>query len=625
MPTSVDTRLPLSFPPPPEQGEASTPATRPLSRPNSFERGRVTSMGRELRRCVSSLPPRSSLPDRLPYPPEATATASAPTLHVGRPALDPDRALAMIGTAASFSGMVEMKQGRLTSRQPVLDALLRLAGRELAGVTLAGPTSLTFTLDPRARDVHDVLQLICTVDKVEGVPGDRTPLLADGEQAIEGNVLIPLLQAVIMKGRDALGAAAGVQVNGAHWNLRDYLASCKPSVASDDDALAGIFEAKFEADPDLRARLCAASALQIATKKNFALGGLMGSLAVSSGLGTAWELGLAPAIKSLGQKLLEQAGMPSPTRALLTAAMGTGVDSIPPVVIESMDTLCVLAILKTMKGDDDWTLKSLVPNALKAGAISSALSIPNNLMQYLSTGSRTADLAVGALTTEAAIFGAASGVPMEIQENKDNMHAALVQSHRDGLFAPVPQDTDPRQYVAEMAQRALDVDPSTSLAQKSMAVAATVGMLPLILGDKALNLVPESVLRIVRSTVFNPIEAIALNALVLGARAKLPGVFTSDHDKHAGLIQRILQRAGDTPDGDRPIQARELDQIFNPPQEVLGRTGTAISSAINAMVSAPAKGAQWLAMKIGVTSDNRSQEQRLPYESLHQPDGAEAV
>ncbi|HET7868291.1 MAG TPA: type III effector protein, partial [Burkholderiaceae bacterium] len=364
----------------------------------------------------------------------------------------------------------------------------------------------------------------------------------------------------------------------------------------------------------------------IATKKSFALGGLMGSLAVSSGLGTAWELGLAPAIKSLGQKLLEQAGMPSPTRALLTAAMGTGVDSIPPVVIESMDTLCVLAILKTMKGDDDWTLKSLVPNALKAGAISSALSIPNNLMQYLSTGSGTADLAVGALTTEAAIFGAASGVPMEIQESKDAMHAALVQSHRDGLFAPVPQDADPRQYVAEMAQRALDVDPSTSLAQKSMAVAATVGMVPLLLGDKALNLVPESVLRIVRSTVFNPIEAIALNALVLSARAKLPGIFTSDHDKHASLVQRILQRAGDAPDGGQaPIQPRELDRIFNPPQEVLGRAGTAISATINAMVSAPAKGAQWLATKIGATADNRSQEQPLPYESLHQPDGAEAV
>ncbi|HET7868012.1 MAG TPA: hypothetical protein VFL86_26700, partial [Burkholderiaceae bacterium] len=229
MPTSVNPRLPLSFPTPPEQAGAGTPATRPLDRPNSFDHGRVTSMGKELRRSASSLPPRSSLPDLPASPPASTA----PALPRGRSAHNADHALTMIGSAASFSGMVEMKQGQLTSRQPVVAALLRLAGPELAGLTLDGPTSLTVTLDPRARDVHDELQSICTVDKVAVVADDRTPLLADDEEAVEGNVLIPLLQAVIMKGRDALGAAADVQVNGAHWHLRDYLASCRPSITSD--------------------------------------------------------------------------------------------------------------------------------------------------------------------------------------------------------------------------------------------------------------------------------------------------------------------------------------------------------------------------------------------------------
>jgi len=573
-------------------------------------------MGKELRRSASALPPRTDL------------TASAPS--AGAPGAagrhHPADAFDLIGKAGSFSGTVEMKQGRLTSRQPVIDALLQHASAELAGVRLEGPASLSLTLDPGARWKYEVLQKYCAVEKVDVLADERATLPAQDKEPINGNVLIPLLQAVIMDGRRALGGNATIEIRDLPLHLHDYLATLQPSVASESAALAQPIQAKIAADTDLRAKLAAASLLQIATRKSFALGGLMGSLAVSSGLGTAWELGAAPAIKELGKKLLAKAGLPSPTRALLTAVMGPGVDSIPPMVIESMDTLCVLSILKTMKGDQDWSLKSLLPKALKAGAISSALSIPNNLMQYASTGSPAADLAIGTLTTEAAIFGAASGVPMEIKENKDHMHAALVQRHGDGLFAPLPEGVDPRQHVAEMAQRALDLGPDTSLAPKSMAVAATVGMVPLLLSDKALNLVSENVLRIVRSTVFNPIEALALNALVLSARAKLPGIFTSDQDKHTAITRLILQRAADGPGGgERPILARELDRIFNPPQEILGRAGTAISSAISAVVGAPAKGAHLLAAAVGLKRDDPDLEQRLPYEEIRNHGAAKAV
>jgi hypothetical protein len=197
-----------------------------------------------------------------------------------------------------------------------------------------------------------------------------------------------------------------------------------------------------------------------------------------------------------------------------------------------------------------------------------------------------------------------------------------VQSHNNGLFAPPAKGVEPYQHVAQMTQRALDIEPSASLAQKSMAVAATVGMVPLLLSDKALNLVPEYALRIVRSTAFNPIEAIALNALVLGARIKMPGIFTSDHDKHADNIRLVLQKAAAGPSGgEQPIQPKELDRIFNPPQEVLGRTGAFIAQGINTAMS----GAQSLAAKVGLAKPSEALDPRMDYESMRQPRTATSV
>lgn len=628
MPSPVHSHRNSPHPPTPnspEQDRAPARASAAMGRPSSFKQGPATSTGKELRRSVSEVHPRP----RAGGPTAAAASFGRPN---GSVVINPASALgpghhtaearAQIGTASSFSGEVEMKYGRHTSPQPVVNALLSYARNELAGLKLDGTASLTLTLDPGARPMYEALHEHCAVEEVDIVANERSALLADRKAAIDGNVLIPLLQQVLMKGRAAFGENAHINVNGRSLQVHDHLATLYPSVVSNQEALAEPISQKIAADPDLRAKLAAAALLQIATKKNFTPGGLLGSLTVSSGLGSVWELLAAPAVKASLDTLLKQTGLPSPSQALLTSLMGAGVDSVPPVVIESLDTLFVLSILKTMKGDKDWTFKGLIPNALKAGAISSALSVPNNLMQYFSTGSKSADFAINTVTTEAAIFGAASGVPMEIQENSDNLRAAQVQSHNDGLFAPPAEGTEPHRHVAQMTQRALDIEPSASLAQKSMAVAATVGMVPLLLSDKALNLVPESVLRIVRSTAFNPIEAIALNALVLGARVRLPGIFTSDHDKHADLTRLVLQKAATGPGGgEHPIQDKELDGIFNPPQEVLGRTGAFIAQGINTAM----RGAQSLAAKVGLTTPSEALDPRMDYESMRQPRTATAV
>lgn len=65
--------------------------------------------------------------------------------------------------------------------------------------------------------------------------------------------------------------------------------------------------------------------------------------------------------------------------------------------------MCVLAIIKGMKGED-WSMRDLLPKAMKAGAISSVVSFPNNVLQYAGFKSGLGDLAANTTTTEAAIL-----------------------------------------------------------------------------------------------------------------------------------------------------------------------------------------------------------------------------
>jgi len=218
MPSSVSPTIhtPLLMPSSPgEQSQAPARANRPLGQAHSLNHSRTTSMGKELRRSASALPPRTDL------------TASAPS--AGAPGAagrhHPADAFDLIGKAGSFSGTVEMKQGRLTSRQPVIDALLQHASAELAGVRLEGPASLSLTLDPGARWKYEVLQKYCAVEKVDVLADERATLPAQDKEPINGNVLIPLLQAVIiLKSILILGINLGVDILYAYVDPRIRLA-----------------------------------------------------------------------------------------------------------------------------------------------------------------------------------------------------------------------------------------------------------------------------------------------------------------------------------------------------------------------------------------------------------------
>ncbi|CAE6867519.1 hypothetical protein R69746_08192 [Paraburkholderia aspalathi] len=271
-----------------------------------------------------------------------------------------------------------------------------------------------------------------------------------------------------------------------------------------------------------------------------------------------------------------------------------------------------------MKGEHDWSVKSLLPKAPTAGAISAAGSFPNNILQYKSTGNRGVDTAAGILTTEAAILSAASGIPLEVTESRDNTRAAIVQKMADGLFALPPLGTDEQfdannraaqieGHVNTMASQAIALSPGDGIGQKSMAFAAIVGLIPLLLSNKVTNLVGEPVLRIMRSTVFNPIEAIALNFLVLSSRINIPNVMRSDYQKHAHAVARLFAEASAQ---SRPLKPGDLQRILDPNREALRHLGNGIVTGMSGLFDLlPALGRS-------AGFGEATLAQRIPYERL---------
>ncbi|WP_122386028.1 type III secretion system effector HopD1 [Pseudomonas savastanoi] len=505
-------------------------------------------------------------------------------------------------------GSVRRDSGSLVSDNPVVQALLSFVQADQAfppqAASIAG-----VQLEMRSRrDIEQALEELkgaFTVEKAQLMSGGSSSERVDED--VNADIHIPLLLKAIERGAGAFGPGALIEIaDGGQISAKAFLASCAPTITSNDDVLSEFINQKLKGDDDLQVRLGAQELLHVATKKEFQLGGLAGSIGVSSILGSAWELGASELLKNaiFGKNF-------SPSQYALQLA---GIDSVPPFIIEAMDSFCVLVIIKGMKGEL-WSMKDLLPKALKAGAISSAMSFPNNVLQYAGFKSRVADLAANSITTEAAIFGAASGIPPEVKESEELMRAGLFQSMKDGVMAHPGEGMDTKETIERMTRHALDIAPGESTAVKSMGLAAIVGMIPLIASSKATGLVSEQILRIFRNAVFNPIEAIALNALALGGRVNVPGLFDSDNAKHARVAQTILARASQHMEaGDRDISAEELHQMLAPRSEFLRHVGSAIVNGMNASFEAiPA-----LVRKLGYGEAPLAE--RIPYQDLAVPD-----
>ncbi|PPU99511.1 type III effector [Xanthomonas hyacinthi] len=505
------------------------------------------------------------------------------------------------------AGAVRRNAEGLLSDDPVVHALLAYvqADQEIpAEIASSDISSLELHAHPQLATAVDAFKRAFTVETADLV--SHADASGRATEQIDADIHIAMLLKAIEQGARAFGPNASIEVEGrGSLPVDQFLASHAPTINSNDDLLGKFVNDKVRNDRDLLTRLGAQSLLHAATKKEFQLLGLAGSIGVSSGLGSAWELGVSQLLKNamFGKGF-------SPSKYALQAA---GIDSAPPALIETLDTLCVLSIIKGMKGED-WSLRDLLPKAMKAGAISSALSFPNNLLQYTGFKSRPADLAANTVTSEAAIFGAASGIPPELKESEELMRAGLFQSMKDGVIARPAGEASAKHTIEQMARHALDIAPGESTAVKSMGLAAIVGMMPLIASDKATGLASEQLLRIVRSAVFNPIEAIALNAIALGGRIKVPGLFDSDNAKHARVVQTILVRASQQMDaGNRTISAEELHRQLAPRSEFLRHMGAAIVKGMNLSMDA----IPMLARKLGY--GKAPLDARIPYQDLHAP------
>ncbi|WP_197339051.1 type III effector protein [Ralstonia solanacearum] len=572
----------------------------------------------------SSQAASASLPVSYPEPPELASLSASSEAGETPEALG----------AVTISGRLHInKAGELTSNNETIRNLLRYLGDDaLRFADELNNMQVTIRPNPAAVAAYEALQLHCDVENALLRSDDKQsshqparnaqqePLLSPPpgsqlkKEKIEGNVLMPLLINVIEHGANAFDT--NDKMPDMDMTVHQFLATLAPLVdisnphtKVSDPELGMMLSSKLRTNTDAAAKLGAATLFQMATNKTFAVKELGMSLAVSSGLGTLWELGGSELIKN-ALKTLNL----SPTRYALAAA---GIDSVPPIVIETMDSAIVLSAVRSMNRATASFLQRVrdaLPAATVAGFKSALGAYANNLLQYIGTGSYPTDLALNTAATELAILSAASGIPGEVKENAANMKAAIVEQMRTGLLKAPPCEPHMsheeytkrvKAHVQKVAQRALDLSPGDGIAQKSLAFASLVGLIPLGLSDKVANLVPESVLRIVRSTIFNPIESIGMNTLVASSKINIPGVMTSDAKKHERITNRILQEAT----LGKPLQDGEVHKVFQQ-WDGLNRAGRAILEGMSITMDA-------LPNRVARMFTNETPlEQRIAYDSI---------
>ncbi|MHA6820877.1 type III effector protein [Ralstonia pseudosolanacearum] len=616
------------------ESDGSPPSTPKLTRVASPPQAlaNLPTMGSGKRPQVSAQPasPKAStsaaqpsLPISHPEPPHLTA-ASTPS--------EPAPSAGKLG-AVTVSGRLQLdKNGDLTSNNETIRTLIHYLGdiaKDFTGRTDLEGMEVKIRPHPDAAAAFKALKKHCKVKEVlvhADVPPrsqpskdpQQAPLLGTSpasslqpEEIETTSTLTPLLLSVIEHGRGGFGSSDQMRdLSGKNVPVHDFLAALAPQVSVNDPELNLRFSSRLHADTDASAKLGAATLLQMATNKTFAVKELGMSLAISSVLGTLWEMGGAELIKN-ALKTLNL----SPTRYALSAA---GIDSVPSSVIEIADSAVVLSAVKAMNHAAASFLQRLreaLPDATVAGIKSSVGAYANNLMQYMSTGSSRVDLALNTVTTEVAILSAASGIPSEVKGNQANLKAAILEHMREGLMATPQREphmsseqytAQVKEHVEKLTQRAVDMSPGNGIAQKSLAFASMVGLIPLLLSNKVTNLVPENILRIVRSTMFNPIEAIGMNVLVLTSKINIPGLMSSDAQKHKQVMNRILQEAA----LGKPMHDGEVHKLFHQWDGLTSAGRVVLEGMSLTMDALPSKVARM------IKNDPPPLSQRIAYDSI---------
>ena len=500
------------------------------------------------------------------------------------------------GSISYYTGTVEKNaHGRLEADEYLVNALLQCtqmptttSARVLGNIDLqGGEANLTFSIDPRIIQCHADFEALCVVsDATTKTHSTSTTTRALGGKPVP--ILIPTLLRVLTEGRSAFKPDAKMGIPGHETQHPvDYLAEMMPQISSNNPALKHGIDGVLADRPDYRARVAAAQLLLMASTKETAVGGWALSTALAAVTNTPWVVYALPAFT----RFLSSVNL-SPTRA---AASVAGLNMIPSTVIEIVDAAIGFVILNTLKKEDS-SFKEIAPKALLAGVVSGLTSFPYTMLQQsggIPDGSYPVlrDVANVALNVAAAVtqvMGAGISIPMEAQDGRQRLTAALTHSARDedGLMsvpAHLADDKQVKKYFDDLSAKSTHYNPSDGAAEAAAPMMVGAALLSVALDSQSIvthgaeRLVSEGGMKIIDILGFQPIESHTLHAVWLASKMNIPLVMTSDEKKYKLLLE-ALTHAETT---GVPFSRKDLDKID---PDLLRRLGSTISSVVMSVI-----------------------------------------
>ncbi|MGF6851282.1 hypothetical protein [Paraburkholderia sp. CI3] len=529
------------------------------------------------RQKTSTVPPGNSIAlNNLPANVAPAVETNAPSVT----GTDTTEKQPAITIPKGYKGEVTRSNDGLVSSSPVIRKLLAFAaksGCDLKAIDLNTGRSLGLEPPSQIIEGHKAFREACTVKTLHYKNGQSTEA--------DVNLSLTVLMRVLKEGKSAF--ADGATIPGRDGQLQhpyDFLRDLGTSVVSDNEPLKDAIENALKTDPDASAKLAATWLYKIETKKEFNKDGVyawFASLGAGAGFGTALEKVVLdlPKQKIFG-KDFDPMALPSATRAGLAFW-----DALPAVFVETLDATIVKKFLDKIDGGSWKPTMEDLKEGLQSGVIAGFAAMPFNTVEYFKTGSPVADQFIKLFANQLAIFGAGSIIPMNLKKNGDQMDAAIVESIGSEFMARVPAGQDPRKFIQDMRTETMKVSPGSSVSQKALAVTCLLGLIPFLAENLAHA--PKEVLDILQRTIFNPVEATAINSSILLAQYfGLGDLITTDGKKNEQLFELVLDKQKQ--DGEKAkITTHDLRAISEPPGELLARVGRLFQSGFAAAAAFP--------------------------------------
>jgi len=522
----------------------------------------------EQRRTANLTPLSSShvaIDSDLPAPPAIAATAAQ--RHYEQLVRDAHKE---IGPDSTFTGKVSVKDGRLTSNDRVINALLNMADLNPNDFSQLlnpkTPVSLSFTLHPEAARLYPQLNQALTVNTVPLKPSESTPLLAK-EEKIDTSLLAMHMLQLLQDGPRAAQALVQLEGAAAPIPIRQALAEMRTPLIRSEQAgdLAVRLEEKLFGDADRRVKMAACAMLQMDTLRKPDKVGVLLSMLFSATVGLGLK-GLTAATGWLADKALNKFAASASVQKVVKDGIDILGKTVSPIVLETGDNLVVLDMMKNPRGGSTGTMSAWVErakenwdDAFTAGQISAAASVPDTLIEKYPLSNPVANGSALAAANILDIYGAASGMAPEIKSFRSKKEAGAAKGLATGLLA-----TDSTAEATQIKQA------------KEL---ATLGVLFSPNQDhlRALPLIgAEGLLTAAAGTVLNPLATSMVHAVNQVTEAT--NIFAvnhyhkrfESHDLHSQLMEMALTN--------KPVKAADLKALSDGP---LVRAGDVIAKSFN--------------------------------------------